>query len=335
MKRISIIIPVYNAEKYLEKCLDSIIPQITNDDEIILIDDCSKDSSLAICKEYETKNNNIKVISQKCGGPSKTRNVGIENAQGQYLAFIDSDDYLGKNYISKMLENVEKYDLKVCGYSFVIEETNNATSKIFDDNESREISKNEIIFLYEKELLSLVWNKIYHANIIKKNNIRFDESVTKGEDLLFNLDYILHINTPIYVINEELYYYISKKTGINKSFKEPIENRISRTNRMFNKFMEISNKNNNYIINCIIDLYFLHLRNYKNELNLKNIFKIRKIWLEQTNTKEFKNIIDKIELGSKPNLKLVKKAYENKFIITMFLVNKIKLKLSRKESYKK
>lgn len=332
MKRISIIIPVYNTEKYLAKCLDSIIPQLTNDDEIILIDDCSKDNSLAICKEYETKNNNIKVISQKCGGPSKTRNVGIENAEGKYLVFIDSDDYLEKNYISKMLENVEKYDLKVCGYSFVTEETYNVTSKLFDDKGSREISKSEIIFLYEKELLSLVWNKIYHANIIKENNIRFDESVTKGEDLLFNLDYILHIDTPIYVINEELYYYISKKTGINKSFKEPIENRISRTNRMFNKFMAISNKNNNYIINCIIDLYFLHLRNYKNELNLKNIFKVRKIWIEKTNTKEFKDIINKIEPEFKPNLKLVKKAYEKKFIITMFLVNKIKLKLSRKES---
>lgn len=330
MKRISIIIPVHNVEKYLRKCLESIIPQITEQDEILLINDNSTDSSTEICEEYSRKYSNIYTEYGKNGGPSKTRNIGIDKAQGKYILFIDSDDYLHKDYIKKMLENIDNYQLKVCCYSFVYEESKKVKKqKYFEKsyNNGIEIPKESFIKLYHRQLLNIVWNKIYYTNIIKENNIRFDENVTKGEDLLFNLDYILHINTSIGIINESLYYYVSKSSGLNRGFREPIEDRMQRTNRIYQKMKKISTKHNNQIIAEIINLYFIHLRDYKRE---KNIKKPRKIWIELLDRPEVKTMIEEInEKNEKPNLKHIKKSYFKKNIYTMFLENKLRLVLER------
>lgn len=118
MKRISIIIPVHNVEEYLEKCLNSIIFQINEQDEIILINDNSQDSSEEICKKFAEQYNNVKFENGAYGGPSKTRNIGIKMATGKYIMFVDSDDYLKNNYISRMIKDIEKYELRVCSYYF-------------------------------------------------------------------------------------------------------------------------------------------------------------------------------------------------------------------------
>ena len=328
MKRISVIVPVHNAENYLEKCLNSIIPQLSDQDEILLMNDWSTDSSTQICEEYSKKYNNIFTQYNENGGPSKTRNLGIEKAAGKYLLFIDSDDYLKENYVVKMLEDIENYELTVCSYSFVYEDLNKIQEQKYSNKLGNVIiPKDDFIKLYHVQLLNLVWNKIYRADIIKKNNIRFDEKITKGEDLLFNLDYIAHINTEIKIINESLYYYVTKPTGLNRSFREPIKDRMERTSLVYNKMKNITTKHNNEIIAEIINMYFIHLRNFKAENNLKNP---KKEWINILNESKIEDMLSDIHVkDEKPNLKHVKKAYAKKHIFTMFLENKIRLILGR------
>lgn len=332
MKRISIIIPVHNEEEYLEKCLNSIIFQINEQDEIILINDNSQDSSEEICKKFAEQYNNIKFENGAYGGPSKTRNIGIKMATGKYIMFVDSDDYLKNNYISRMIKDIEKYELRVCSYYFEYPDIKKIKPQKYDEekteNETIEIMKDDFITLYSRQLLNLVWNKIYYANIIKENNILFDENVTKGEDLLFNLEYIKHINTNIAVINEPLYYYVSKKTGLNRSFKEPIEDRLKRTENVYKKMKAISEKNNNVIISEIINMYFIHLRNYISENKIKH--NINKEFANKLDRPEIREMLDNIKNNEIPNLKFVKKLYYNKKIIFMFLYNKLILKLSKR-----
>lgn len=328
MKRISVIVPVHNAEKYLEKCLNSIIPQLNDQDEILLMNDWSTDSSTQICEEYSKKYNNIFTQYNENGGPSKTRNLGIEKATGKYLLFIDADDYLKENYVHKMLEDIENYELTVCSYSFVYEDLNKMQEQKYSNKLGNlTIPKDDFIKLYHVQLLNLVWNKIYRADIVKKNNIRFNEKITKGEDLLFNLDYIAHINTDIKIINESLYYYVTKPTGLNRSFREPIEDRMERTSLVYNKMKNITTKHNNEIIAEIINMYFIHLRNYKEENNLKNP---KKEWINILSKSKIEDMLSDIDVkGEKPNLNHVKKAYAKKHIFTMFIENKIRLILGR------
>ena len=332
MKRISIIIPVHNVEEYLEKCLNSIIFQINEQDEIILINDNSQDSSEEICKKFAEQYNNVKFENGAYGGPSKTRNIGIKMATGKYIMFVDSDDYLKNNYISRMIKDIEKYELRVCSYYFEYPDIKKIKPQKYDEekteNETIEIMKDDFITLYSRQLLNLVWNKIYYANIIKENNILFDENVTKGEDLLFNLEYIKHINTNIAVINEPLYYYVSKKTGLNRSFKEPIEDRLKRTENVYKKMKAISEKNNNVIISEIINMYFIHIRNYISENKIKH--NINKEFANKLDRPEIREMLDNIKNNEIPNLKFVKKLYYNKKIIFMFLYNKLNLKLSKR-----
>lgn len=331
MKRISIIIPVHNVERYLEKCLESIIPQITQQDEILLMNDSSTDGSTQICEKYAKEYSNIYTEYGENGGPSKTRNLGIDKAKGKYILFIDSDDYLHENYIEKMINNIEKYELKVCCYSFVYLDLNKTKEQKYNSNKTElDLPREKFINLYHRQLLNLVWNKIYYANIIKDNNIRFDEKVTKGEDLLFNLDYILHIKTPINIINESLYFYVSKPTGLNRSFREPIEHRLERTNRVYNKMKNILNgKINNDVIAEIINMYFIHMKNYRKEINLKNP---KKEWINKLDRPEIKEIFGEIdEDDKKPNLRHVKKCYFKNHIYTMFLENKLRLVLGREK----
>ena len=220
--RLSVVIPVYNAEKYIETCLNSIIPQLTEDDEIILINASSKDNSETICNKYVERNNNIKLYNIENGGPSVSRNAGIKHATGKYIIFIDGDDYIEKNYIETMLKNVKEKQLVICSYKMVKYENGEETIKRYS-NKEEVLTSEDMIKVYEKELFSLVWNKIFEREIIVKNNILFNTKFYKGEDLLFNLEYMKYIER-VKVIPDVLYNYIIKKTGVNKSYKEPIEN---------------------------------------------------------------------------------------------------------------
>lgn len=239
MKRISIVIPIYNAEEYIEKCLEILTRQITEEDEIILVNDGSTDNSEEICKKYESDSDNIKCYTLENGGPSRARNYGIEKANGKYLIFLDIDDYIEDNYVERMLENIEKNDMVICGYNLVKVQKNQTVQIKMD---KQKLTKENIMTLLENSImLNTLWNKIYKIDIIKNNNIRFDEKEFRGEDTLFNLDYIKYAKQ-ILIIEDILYNYIMKNNGLNLGYKESLQNKFKRTKKVSQKMMGIIDK---------------------------------------------------------------------------------------------
>ena len=112
---VSIVVPVYNAEKYLPKCIDSILNQTFKNFELILVNDGSKDNSLIICEDYKVSDRRIKVINKKNEGVSIARNIGINSAKGKYIMFIDSDDWIESNMVEKMYDAIQNSDIAICG----------------------------------------------------------------------------------------------------------------------------------------------------------------------------------------------------------------------------
>lgn len=327
MTRISIVIPIYNSAQYLKKCLDSLIKQISEDDEILLIDDGSTDDSKSICSGYMSTHKNIRYFNTKYhAGPSATRNLGISQVQGNYIIFIDADDYVEENYIKVLMNNIEKYDFKIAGYRFINELKKTSTNIIYSDAKEEEIEKDNIIELSNKMLLNTLWNKIYKSKIIKENDIQFCESVTRGEDLLFNLDYIKYVKTKICMQNEPIYVYTMRKNGINASFQEDIDFKLNRANMVHKKLIEIcSEKKYNMIVQNTLHAYFCHFKKYIKENKIIKLLKSIKIIKQYSTREELKEIISSIDIKD-DSMARIKKLYFEKKFIKMYLENEKLLK---------
>lgn len=211
-EKVSIILPVYNSEKYIEETILSILKQSYSNFELIIIDDCSKDTSFAICEKLRKYDNRIVLIKNYNNvGVSESRNIGISKAKGKYIMFVDSDDTLHKNMIEKMIIGINSSELVVCSFK----------KKIKDKFLSKNIKKmdvhkleDKISFLQRNELFYVVWNKLYLKRIIYDNLIKFDKKISIAEDFKFNLEYMKYINDISY-IDEELYIYRILNNGLN------------------------------------------------------------------------------------------------------------------------
>ena len=216
---ISILMPVYNAEKYLNETIDTIKNQSFSNWELIIVDDGSIDNSKEICTKLMNDDKRIKYIFQENLGVSHTRNVALENAQGKYIVFVDSDDLIHEDYLKILINSIEKNnsDISVCNF---IERKISNTGKVEDIN--REFCPKEVMEMAEMKdyimdfgnsgLLNPLWNKIYKNQIIKENNITFDEKVETGEDFIFNLQYFRKVKK-ISFIKDSLYYYIRRNNN--------------------------------------------------------------------------------------------------------------------------
>lgn len=234
---ISIIIPVYNAEKTIERCVESVEANVFKEIEVILIDDCSKDNSWELCKKLADRYENIKCIrNEENKGVSYTRNQGIKIASQEYTMFIDSDDWIEKNYFSEFMSVIEakKHALVICGY-VNHDETVNGTTSTTKWDESIEVMrcdvKTVIQSLYDSNLLQQLWNKIFDTSLIREKNIWFDEKISLGEDTRFILEYIKKCKIEnIYLLNKPLYHYIRGQAGSlmyrvgYESIEEPLKN---------------------------------------------------------------------------------------------------------------
>ena len=187
---ISVVVPVYNADKTIEKCVESIINQTYSYIEIILVNDGSEDKSGEICDRYERENKNVKYIAKSNGGVSSARNIGIDNASGFFVMFVDSDDYIQPDYCENMISAYKKSqaDLILCGYSLYANTV--LQTNVVATNESV-VSKQgfvgEIMDLFELGLMNPPYGKLFKKSLIKNN---FIEELSLGEDLLFVLDYL-------------------------------------------------------------------------------------------------------------------------------------------------
>lgn len=240
---VSVIIPIYNSEKYLDRCIDSICNQSYTNLEIILINDGSKDRCLSICKEFEIKDTRIKVVDISNGGVSNARNTGLKIATGDFIQFIDSDDFVDKEYVYHLysvLMNTSA-ELSVCA----IESFDNEENKL-DDWRVEEsvlqfdkIDKELFLNLIQKFLLFGPVNKLYKAEIIKNNTIVFDTSLSYGEDLLFNFEYFKHINL-IAITDKIAYKYVHD--NIDSLSKKKYKNKTALAKRIHKVLLDFFSK---------------------------------------------------------------------------------------------
>lgn len=203
MKTVSIIVLVYKVEKYLSRCIDSILVQSFTDFELILVDDGSPDNCPAICDEYVEKDDRIRVIHKKNGGVSSARNTGMEAARGKYFLFCDSDDYVSPYWCETLYNQIEK-NTRAWLYCDV-KRVSDSESAVLDDRKStvRRISYYDS---FKQGLSGYCVNKIYSSAIIRREKLLFDEQRRVGEDVVFNLRYMSYCNEKVY-INRELYAY--------------------------------------------------------------------------------------------------------------------------------
>ena len=216
---ISIIVPIYNVEKYLKKCLDSIINQTYKNLEIILVDDGSTDCSGKIADEYGKKDKRIKVIHKKNGGVSSARNVGIDNASGKYIAFVDSDDWIDLR-MYEILHNIIKkdnYNIAICNIAIENEEG----KEINKFNSSKTVLDNKTFLksiYYDRSIQGYSCNKLYERKLLDSGNVRFDEKAIVLEDDLFNVE-IACFNKKMDIIYNDmrLYHYVEHASSVSNS----------------------------------------------------------------------------------------------------------------------
>ncbi|MBP5280574.1 MAG: glycosyltransferase family 2 protein [Erysipelotrichaceae bacterium] len=216
MSKVSIIVPVYNGEKSLPRCVESIMNQDYKDLEIILVDDGSKDDSFKVMCEYAKKDERIVPIHKENGGVSSTRNLALDKASGDYIQFIDVDDWLPFDSTKLMVRAMEDENSDMVVGDFY---------RVIDDKSSKKgsIRKGGVITLGEyadRMLLTpadfyfgVLWNKLYKRQIIEENRIRMDQNISMSEDAIFNLQYLLHVKL-ISILKSPVYYYVKSEGSL-------------------------------------------------------------------------------------------------------------------------
>lgn len=290
---ISIIVPVYNMEKYLKKCVDSLLAQSYSNIEIILVNDGSKDESAKICEEYAIKDFRVKTLHKLNGGVSSARNEGIKVAKGKYIAFVDPDDYVHENMYEIMRENIEKFnvDMVFCGYH-IVDENDNIIRSITPNKEGlcdNSVAIEQVVGNSKEAFYGTSpWNKLIRRECI--GDVMYNTQISVSEDALFNLE-VLYNCKSIFMNPMPLYFYLHREgsafhtSGITK---QRIDH-IRAWNLIKNKFVHNSFVKNraNYILfndgrKLMLDAYILKEKELYRELqNL--ILPGKKTWYSDSN----------------------------------------------------
>ena len=208
-KLISIIIPVYNGEKYIAKCIESILGQSYEHFELLIINDGSTDNTLEVCKKYDDKR--MRIINQKNKGVSTARNNGIKNSEGEYIMFVDADDYIEKNCLEIMINGIKGNDICICNYYLV----NDEEKVIVSCNNKKGLSFRDLLFDSESNVFGYICGKLIKRSSIK---ICFNEEIAIREDHVFFLDNSPYINS-ISMINEPVYDYVINNNSASRNIK--------------------------------------------------------------------------------------------------------------------
>lgn len=294
---ISVVIPVYNVEKYLPECLESVINQTYEKLEIILVNDGSTDNSLKICNEYKDKDKRIVVIDSINKGVSNARNLGIENSNGKYIAFIDSDDFIEKDYCTKMLTKLKSTnaDCVSCGYN-----------RVYSDCKEIILNGKECV-LTPKQFLEMILDvqtgmgfchmKLWKSKIIKDSGIRFNTSIKVAEDAFFCMQLSKEISS-IFLLNEPLYNYRLNNQSLVRKYDENYVNKYLDAMIETNKYIKLNYNEDDYITTKFYNYVCYHILlivvNYCfNPQNKKNTHMKSKELADICNIELFKESIQK------------------------------------------
>ncbi len=234
--KVSIIVPIYNVEQYLEECVNSILNQTYNNIEILLVDDCATDKSGDIAKQFEEKDSRCKYIKrEKNGGLSAARNTGIKNATGDFLCFIDSDDWISDDYVQSMLELAKKdnSEIVVCDYYMVIEDRYEDGNSLIQINNNS--TKEEKIAYIRNHACTKMFKKEFWLN----QGLMFPEDIKRGEDMGVTIPLLTYANN-ISIINKNLYYYRQRVNSLSYK-KERTKIDLSFYDKTFQNMLKNSN----------------------------------------------------------------------------------------------
>lgn len=327
--KLSIIIPIYNTKQYLGRCLDSILSQIDHRTEVILIDDGSTDGSGEVCETYAKKNINIKVIHQENRGVSVARNVGIDLSIGEWITFVDSDDILDKDYY----KNISKYwdldvdflmfnTLKLDASNQIIRDKKIEDLMVFERNDPGKMIRDS--FLGKTESIGEGYNsyrgpvgKLFRRSLIEKTNLRFDENVKIGEDMLFMLKLYDNFSMAKYIPVVNYIYWHNGSSSTNRykpEYEEIVATYVKAITPWLEEHPEYEIYHMNYRLNDII-LYlkfdFFHKENSETDSEkrkrMKRIFSNYHIYYEKAKKS---GLIKKYGIGKRMIFWLaIRKAY--------------------------
>ena len=213
---VSIIVPVYNAEQYLRRCVDSILNQEYTDFEVFLVNDGSTDSSGDICEEYGNKDTRVIVIQKENTGVSDSRNLALDRARGKYLQFLDSDDWITPDATRLFVRAAEEYgcDMVISDFYRVVGERLSPKGDIEEEGVltqeefAAHMMENPADFYY-----GVLWNKLYRRDLVEEHSLRMDTNINWCEDFLFNLEYIRYAKV-FYALHAPIYYYVKRKGSL-------------------------------------------------------------------------------------------------------------------------
>ena len=333
--KVSVVMPVYNAEKYLAKSIESMLSQSLKEIELILVNDGSKDKSLAICEEYAKRDSRIIVINKKNEGACIARNTGISIAKGKYIQLVDADDYIENNMLEEQYNLGEKTNAEVvmCGMKFDVHKKNGqvviseAHYKDMVLNSQEEI---KLIFmdLFDNLLFNYTHNKLYNKEFLKKNNLKFIEWLPIDQDTNFNID-VFKVLNKLTISTKSYYHYVKtfEETIVTRYHANKFKVRTFRYDRLKELLenWDIYNDENkkklaSMYIHHVIECFEIY-NHKKYDLNTKK----KKQEIEKIlNTKQVKECMDILDNTNSRYTNLVYKFMKNNNINMIYLVSKIK-----------
>lgn len=283
---ITIIIPVYNVEKYLKRCVDSVLAQTYRNFEVILIDDGSPDKSGELCDLFAEDDCRIRVFHTQNGGVSNARNIGLDNANGDYITFVDSDDYIHPDYLAELLKAVMEHKsskIAVCSFYHVNSECTEFEEEskrcnFFDKSEINVFREYNYVKAY---VLKFIWCAIYDKEIIKK--IRFRSGLHLAEDSLFMAEAI-SLSPDIAIVNKSLYYYVNyAQSASHGGFDERKATFVDSWLKIIDVYSKHPECTPDFISKCYITLYDKALQGLRDISKEKRLNKRDKVYCKLLN----------------------------------------------------
>lgn len=319
MYKISIIIPIYNTEKYLRRCLDSVCNQTFVDIEIICINDCSTDGSLNILNEYAQKDNRIKIIDFKENrGVAIARNTGIDEAQGEYISFVDADDYVDLDFFEKLYNKAIKTNSKLVVSNVQLETENLQKQNDYIINDILKKIKDQPLYYNQ-----LFWLGLYNSNLLKSNSIKFIENCIYGEDRLLPLKAAYYAKK-IETVYDTFYHYVRNSSSITKGLKNKkiLQSFIFSLKNIFEFINNIEISPNDYT--CVSEVFLENSLSFMLELDVylrkefydsfKNTIFVQLDKNNLINSNLYNDISKHINFDNFENLENFAKKYMNKLM---------------------
>jgi len=304
MEKVSIVVPVYNTKKeYLEKCVDSIVSQTYSNIEVIIIDDGSKEQVAQLCDEFSEKYSMIKVIHKQNEGVSVARNTGIKAANGKWIIFVDSDDWIDNNSVQTFVDNANMSEIVIAmDYEDDIKQNRNYDKVTFINNNSVQMIESLFVEKAKFKTIGAIWGKMYSREFLLKNEIEFEKGVKMGEDYLFNYEAFIKAEKVVF-IPYYLYHYRSdnNEEAVTKTFDKNLCEKYDILFRRFeskhgntlkNKFKE---QYNSFIIR---QLEYIFRKNIYNSENLLSVAEKEAFLKKLVQASPYKDAIKNARLSS-------------------------------------